>query len=425
MKIAVIGSGAAGLATTWLLDPQHEVTLYDKEDRLGGHAHTIDVTVGDQVIGIEGGFEFFSEVMFPTFKRLLQLLAVPVTPFAMTATLWDTRTGYSYVLPPFRDGRIYLEGLTPRKTYDMLRFQGVVRASRDLMQRQDTSITVTQFFEQIRLPEDFQSRFMYPYLQAQWGVSREQVASFSTYNALRYSFLNRFEGLSAWGWQEVEGGTRRYVQALCNSLTHAQIRRSTNIQRICPMDGGYTVLDDKGPSERFDQVVLATNANQAGVLIADIPELAEMRALLNSVTYFETTIALHGDTRLMPPVHRHWSVANLRFDGRYSQFSMYKKWKSKGTAPLFKSWITHDSRLPDRLYATVKYLHPQVDLAYFHAQEVLQRYQGQHNLWLAGMYMHDVDCHESAVMSGVKVAQRLAPDSPRLRQLMQTDPGGG
>jgi predicted NAD/FAD-binding protein len=109
---------------------------------------------------------------------------------------------------------------------------------------------------------------------------------------------------------------------------------------------------------------------------------------------------------------------NIRFDGTYSQLTIWKPWKSQ--IPVFKSWITYDTQLPEPLYAIAKYHHARVDAAYFYAQKALQAYQGRHNLWLAGTYMHDVDCHESAVLSGVKVAQALAPNSARLKQLTST-----
>jgi len=415
VKIAIIGAGAAGLTTAWLLDQDHDVTVYEKDERLGGHADTINVTVGDQVVPIDAGFEFFSDVMFPTYKRLLNLLNVPTQPFDMIVNMYDTRTGHNYLLPPFRHGRVYLDALTPLKLIDMLRFQWVLRASGTLNKSQDSTITVAQFLEQLGLSEAYQTRFMYPYLQAGWGVSRAILETFSAYNVLRYSYLNKPDGFMPRGWQEVAGGSQQYIQALSDSLTRTRIRRGAGARCVSAVEGGYAVTDDSSSSAVFDQVVLATNANQAAALIDSMPDRAEVVRLLNGITYFQTTIAIHGDTRLMPPKRRHWSVVNIRHDDQYSQFTIWKKWKS--AVPVFKSWITHDQRQPEPLYKVVKYWHPQVDAAYFTAQKMLQRHQGVNNLWLAGMYMHDVDCHESAVISAIKVAQALAPDSSRLRQL--------
>jgi predicted NAD/FAD-binding protein len=122
----------------------------------------------------------------------------------------------------------------------------------------------------------------------------------------------------------------------------------------------------------------------------------------------------------MPPQRQHWSTVNIRHDGRFSQCSVWRGQKSR--ASVFKSWVTHDDRLPQPLYALAMYLHPRVDLNYFALQRQLQQTQGRRNLWLAGMYMADVDCHESAVLSAVNVARCLAPNSARLKLLEGSAP---
>ena len=129
-----------------------------------------------------------------------------------------------------------------------------------------------------------------------------------------------------------------------------------------------------------------------------------------------TTIAVHGDARLMPANRQHWSVVNTRYDGHYSANTVWKSWRSR--EPIFKSWVTYEARLPEPLYGVATYDHPVVNAAYFEAQKQLARWQGQAQIWLAGMYMHDVDCHESAILSAVHVARQLAPQASRLKQLV-------
>jgi predicted NAD/FAD-binding protein len=123
----------------------------------------------------------------------------------------------------------------------------------------------------------------------------------------------------------------------------------------------------------------------------------------------------------MPRQRRHWSVVNTRFDGAHSANTVWKRWKT-GARPVFKSWVTYEDCLPQPLYALRTYAHPKVTRAYFEAQRALQAMQGQDQVWLAGMYTHDVDCHESAVLSAVRVAHRLAPGTARLRALTAPPP---
>lgn len=415
MRIAVIGGGGAGLTTAWLLEHEHQVTLYEKEERLGGHAHTINLEIAGEQVSIDAGFEFISDAMFPTYLRLLNLLRVPLKPFTLYTTQYDTRTGDVYMMPPFHGLRPYFEALTPRKILDLLRFRRVLRAATPIMDTRDTSVTVEQFVNHLSLPEGFKTRFLYPFWQAGWGVSLEEIKSFMVYDVARYAYLSLPSGIVPRGWKEIEGGTQTYITAIRDELTNAQIKLGTAVTALRRENDLYQIEDSRGQTESYDAVVLATNANQAAAVLANVPEAQTMRQLLSQISYFETTIAIHGDTRLMPPKRKHWSTVNIRFDGTYSQLSVWKSWKS--AVPVFRSWVTHETHLPDPLYATAEYRHPRVDAAYFDAQKALEPLQGMNHLWLAGVYTHDIDSHESAIISGIKVAQALAPESERLKRL--------
>ena len=353
--------------------------------------------------------------MFPTFLRLLKLLNVPLRPFPMRVTQYQVQTGDVYLMPPFHGLRLFPEGFAPRKIADLLRFQSLVRATAPIMRDRDRSITTQQFLDSLGVPEDFLDRFLYPFLQAGWGVSLEEIKTFMVYDIFRYSYLNTSVMFIPYGWKEIDGGTQTYVRAISAAYQNIRVKMGAGIRSVHAVDGGYAVEDARGQTEVFDTIVLATNANQAAAILAGLPGSEAVRQLLNRITYFETTIALHGDQRLMPAQRKHWSTVNIRYDGKFSQISTWKHGDS-GT-PIFKSWVTHDEHLPDQLYAVTKYLHPRVDADYFQAQAELQAYQGKANIWLAGMYMQDVDCHESAILSAVRVAQALAPQSARLKQL--------
>ena len=123
----------------------------------------------------------------------------------------------------------------------------------------------------------------------------------------------------------------------------------------------------------------------------------------------------------MPPNRKHWSVVNFRYDGHYCENTVWKPWRGK--QDVFRSWVTYRESLPDPLYATVVFDHPWADRPYFETQAYIQQNNGNHNIWLAGLHTHDEDSHESAVCSGVEVAQNLAPTSKRLQTLMQATQG--
>ena len=156
-----------------------------------------------------------------------------------------------------------------------------------------------------------------------------------------------------------------------------------------------------------------------GTSSPDLEGTEELRRELARFEYFKTLIAIHGDRRLMPADEEDWSVINIRHDGARSLNTIWKPWSSR--RPVFRSWVTFETRLPDPLYRLATYYHPKVSPAYFEAQRAIGKLQGRNNLWLAGMYTHDVDCHESAVVSAVNVARRLDPASDRLVRLTAPD----
>ncbi len=131
---------------------------------------------------------------------------------------------------------------------------------------------------------------------------------------------------------------------------------------------------------------------------------------------------MHGDVRFMPADKSRWSVVNIRFDNKEAATTIYKPWLSAPNNPVFRSWITYQigasPKLPESLYALKHFYHGKVTPAYFDAQKRLAVMQGQHNMWFAGIYTHDEDSHNSALISSINIAQKLAPDSKRLSLLI-------
>jgi predicted NAD/FAD-binding protein len=214
---------------------------------------------------------------------------------------------------------------------------------------------------------------------------------------------------------EIEGGARNYVQALARDLTRTTVRLSAPLVRVLDANGFLEVRTADGSSQTFDAVVIATNATQAAEVLPELHHASDACDALRRIRHFSTRIAIHGDLRWMPRDRRHWSVVNIRSDGRYSHTTSWKPWR--GQPPVFKSWVTYSSALPDPLYSLVTYQHPWVDSAYFQTQQQIRAMQGQKGVWFAGMYTHDIDCHESAVQSAVRVARALSPKSSRLTAL--------
>lgn len=422
-KVAVIGGGGSGLTSAYLLDQEFDVTLFEVQDRLGGHANTVEVNAGGTLVPIEAGFEFICENQFPHFYHLLNdILKVDLHPYTLTTTFYRTDGSHVLELPPVHDGQVEFRSLGLDNIFKMVEFDLLLEEGKKIVNAQNMGITFEDFANQLLLSTDFKNEFLYPYLAAGWGVSKDDIKQFAAYDALKY--VIKGEEARHYQWIEIVGGTKQYIQALASQLENATVKLSTNITKITFENNLYTIVEENGNQSEFEHLVIATNAQQAAELLKDISFAQDIKMMLSQIEYYKTTIAIHGDNRFMPPKSEDWRVVNVRYDGENSETTVYKNWLSPH-APIFKSWITYDVRpsqdtgtpMPEPLYAIAHYDHPKANLKYFETQKAISAIQGNYNLFFAGNYTFDNDSHESAIMSAIKVAKQLVPDSERLKNL--------
>jgi predicted NAD/FAD-binding protein len=416
VKVAVIGGGSAGLAAAWLLQDDHEVTLFEREDRLGGHAHTVEARHNGTAFPVESGFEFFAAESHPAFCRLLRAVKVPLREYPVTFTLYLEESGATHLMPPKRPDGVFWPAFAPGSLICLLQFAFFLRHGEQLVQASDTSVSIGDFVARFRFTRTFQDEFLYPFLVGGWCIPLADFRKLAAYNVLKYVILHRARGLEPRKFSEVPGGTAAYVVAIRQAMPRVAIRSGAPIRCIRKATSGYVLVDSAGESFACDHVVLATNAADARCLLHCVGEAEEERRLLGRFRYFETWIAVHGDQRFMPPNRKHWSVFNIRWRHDRSRSTV---WKQQGTgAPVFKSWVDRDAPLPEPLYHLTPYYHPIVDVDYLQAQKSLAGVQGRLNLWFAGVYAHDIDSHESAIQSAIHVARQLAPESRNLARLL-------
>ncbi|MDY0907904.1 FAD-dependent oxidoreductase [Microbacterium sp. CFBP9034] len=420
MRIAVIGGGGSGLASAWLLEQEHDVTLFEADTRLGGHAHTVEVEVDGCRLAIDAGFQFFGAgPHYATFAGLLDALGVARSSYSATMSLTRTKSTQSVALPPFRHGRPVWASLTPPALADLIRFRAFLAGIPSFLARHDTTITTEEYIESRRLPASFTDRFLFPLLLALWCVDLPTFRSFAAYNTLHYLDGVLTSGLRPPRQLEIAGGMKVYVDALARDLARTDVRLGVGVHRLGRLGDQLTLDDTTGRRHAFDHVVIATNAEQAAALTRPVPTLAPVTRQLDRIEYFDTEIAVHGDRRLMPPRESAWSVVNARWDGEHSHLSV---WNPERGLPVFRSWVTYEPRPPDKLYATAAYRHGKITPDYFDAQRHLTEHQGSEGVWIAGLYVHGPDSHESAIRSAVSIARRLAPGSARLA-LLDRSPG--
>ena len=429
MKIAVIGAGIAGLGAAWSLCRQHDVVVYEREARFGGHAFTVDAPTQESTQPVDVGFIVFNEYNYPNLVKLFETLGVPTEPSDMSFAVsldsgrFEYGSSYSSYLGQRRN---LLRPSFLRMTRDILRFNRL--APRLLALAEDLDFTLGDFVAQAGLGDAFRDRYLVPMASCIWSTPHRQMLDYPAQTFAR--FLHN-HGLLSVGpqlrWQTVCGGSRTYVERISAPLRE-RARLATPASLVTRDGGGVQVRDAQGQWDRFDKVVFACHADQALALLGD-PSPQE-RALLGCFAYSSNEICLHTDAGLMPRRRAIWSswnyVAESRAPGLPASVTywMNRLQSLPDPTPLF---VSVNPCRPPRADATLRrftFEHPMFDAAAIRAQRGLAEVQGTRHAYFAGSYCGN-GFHEDALSAGLAAAAELgsAPSWWRAKVRERVDGG--
>ena len=229
-RIAIIGGGASGLVSSWLLEENHDVTVYESQDRLGGHADSIELNVDGSPVVIEAGAEFFNETFYPHFTKLLRYFNITLKPYTLITNFYETNGKHQIILPPAHDGKIEWISLSPENISRSVQLNTVISKGRVLLANHDTKTTLQEFVAPLNLSNDFKDNMLYPFIAGAWGVSPNDVRDFSAYNVV--SYLVKGADTKKYQWYEIEGGTKKYIDAVNASLTTTKVKLHARVTQI-------------------------------------------------------------------------------------------------------------------------------------------------------------------------------------------------
>jgi predicted NAD/FAD-binding protein len=322
-RIAVIGSGIAGLTSAYLLSRKHEITLFEANDYLGGHTHTRPVECQGKIYPVNTGFIVFNDWTYPNFIKLMNELGVANEASDMSFSVRCENTGLEYngtSLNSLFAQRINL--VRPaflRMVWDILRFNRQTVALLGEGAVDDTQ-TLGEFIDRHGYSESFKRFYIIPMGSAIWSASTEVMLSFP----LRFflQFFNNHGMLSVDErpqWRVLTGGSQAYIEPLTRPFAQG-IRLRTPVQRVMRDPAGVTVFSERHGSERFDQVVFACHSDQALALLADPSEQESL--ILGAIPYQMNSVILHTDTRLMPKRRLAWASWNYHLPQRHQECAM-------------------------------------------------------------------------------------------------------
>lgn len=422
MRIAIVGSGISGLAAAWLLQREHEVTLFEAADRIGGHTHTHDIRLYGRDYRVDTGFIVFNQAHYPLLSRLFEELDVPSQATTMSFSVHSELSGVEYNAGSL-DGLFCQRRnlLSPRflgMVRDLLRFY---RESPELLDSDGAGPTLGEYLYANRYGDAFRDEHLLPMASALWSTPSQRVLAFPA----RYlvQFMANHQMLQVAGrpqWRVVQGGSDRYVQAL-RARWNVHERIACPVRTLRRDDDGVSVVSDAG-EERFDQVVLACHSDQALRLLEDADD--GERDILGAMRYQLNDTVLHTDARLLPRQRKAWAAWNAHVPREpvaacTVSYCMNLLQGIDSPEPLVVTLNRSDVINPDKILRRMRYEHPVYDLACVAAQRRKHEIQGQRRTWFAGAYW-GWGFHEDGMRSAVEVAAALgAAGSARYGQASQ------
>ncbi len=308
MRIAVVGGGVSGLVSALLLGEDHEVTLFEANDYIGGHTHTVDVSLnGDYAV--DTGFIVFNYENYPHFGQLLNRLNVESKPSSMSFSVVNVETGLEYGFATWNT--VFAQRLNLfrpsflRMLLEIRRFRGKFK---HLVHDLHDDVEIGAYLDDHGYSNSFKNDFLIPFGAAIWSAAPAQFRRFPLKTFAQFFLNHGFLDLSRLlQWHVVKGGSRSYVTALLKQF-QGTVHTQAKVSGVRRDADGVDVIVHGAAAQRFDQVVLACHSDQALTILQDATEVE--RSILGALPYQENEVVLHTDTRLLP-VRRHvWSSWN-------------------------------------------------------------------------------------------------------------------
>lgn len=408
MRIAVIGSGISGLCAAHGLVARHDLTVFESEDRVGGHAHTVPVDTANGVVDVDTGFIVFNRPNYPLFGALLDQLDVATQPSEMSFSVSSDAGAYEFrgdSLGPWVQVSNLFDLGHARMLAEVLRFHRMARA---VAREGSDTRTLGEFLAEHRFTTRVRDRFLVPLGSAIWSAD---PACFDEIPMLTFSrFMDNHGMLALKGrprWSTIVGGSQHYVEALSRPFAH-RIRRGCAAEKVVRHERSVSVLSKAGP-EDFDAVVLAVHSDDALRLLGD-PSPRES-SVLGSIRYQASTATLHSDISLMPRRRRAWAAWNAHVPSRPAGGPTVTYWMNRlqrlATAePILLTINREDEIDPNLVLGRWQYAHPILDGVAIAAQKRRDEIQGERRTWYCGAYW-GYGFHEDGVRSALDVCADL------------------
>ncbi|WP_026353946.1 NAD(P)/FAD-dependent oxidoreductase [Woodsholea maritima] len=412
-NIAIIGGGISGLAAAWALSPHHKITLFEAQERIGGHARTVVAgRRGDQPV--DTGFIVFNYATYPHLTGLFRDLDIPVERSDMSFGV--SLEGGKVELGFHSAGGIFAQrtNLFRPSIYAMIKDILTYNKDAEAAVRAHPGLTIGALLDQLGLGQAFRTYYLYPMCAAIWSTPPQDIEGFPAEALIRFM---RNHALMSVGhhhpWWTVKGGSQTYVKALVKALDARGVEMRVN----CPITSvrrdtmGVSVKTARAEVEVFDQVIFACHSDEALQALKD-PSPAEHKAL-SAVRFQDNHAVLHCDPQVMPKRRACWCSWVYQTPAGHDpaqpvgvSYWMNRLQNIPDDDPMFVTLNPVHEIAPERIYDQVTFRHPVFDQGGLQAQDDLRALQGQNRTWFAGAWLRN-GFHEDGFASAMRIARQL------------------
>ena len=413
-KVAIIGTGIAGLGCAHFLQSRFDLTLYEQNTYAGGHTNTVSVDEAGRAIPIDTGFMVYNKVTYPNLTRLFNELGVESKPTNMSFSVQHLPSGIEYNGSSLNHLFGQRANLLKLRFWRMLiqinRFNSEAIAT--LNNPAFFDHTIGQYVRERGYGDDFLKLYLVPMSSAVWSTPPDAMLDFPAATLLRFFFNHGFLGLhTQHPWLTVANGSKSYVEKITAPFRHKILLNKKAI-RVVRSEGKARVLADDGSSAIYDKVIFASHANQTLEILADARPVE--RQLLGEFKYQPNTVTLHTDHSVMPATSKCWAAWNYRIGipNGSSELPSTHYWMNRlqnvsKTANYFVSLNYHNHLAPDKILRRIEYEHPLFNLGAIAAQKQLPLLNGEDGVtYFCGSYFNH-GFHEDGFTSGLDCARAV------------------
>ncbi|NQY42904.1 MAG: NAD(P)-binding protein [Legionellales bacterium] len=397
-KIAIVGAGISGLTVAFCLNRYYDITIFDSDNRLGGHAHSHSIELNSSTVKVDTGFIVYNETTYPNFSKLLKLLNVKSNNADMSISVTDNNGSFGFpsLNKIFADRRKIFDYDFIKMLYNIVKFN---KMSNKILHENDCNISVREFFNVHQYPKNFINKFFIPLAGAIWSSSYERVLNMPILFILRFYYTHGLLTLyNQPQWRSIDNAAESYIKKIISRF-NGEIKLSEPVLKI-NSKFNKIYLESEIQNYKFDYVICALHADDALKLLSN-PTL-EQKNILGAFEYQDNIVTLHTDKIVMPKNTRAWASWNyyINHDKLSLTYYMNNLQKLNTNTNIFVS-VNYKEEIKN-LIKTIRYKHPLFTLNTSIAQKKFDKISSEDKIFFCGAYWFN-GFHEDGVNSALRV----------------------